>query len=405
MSGVACSKSNRHRICDSCTGCSACAMVCPTQAIGVSANKEGFYQADIDDSKCIKCGACEKVCPERTNYSDKKQIHQQKFYACRNLDLKIVRESSSGGVFSAIAKDIIEMGGSVYGVIIEYPSCEITYTRATSLSEISAMRGSKYVQAHLSRLTLEMFMEDVEKDNPVLFVGTSCYVAGIKKILEFKHIKYNNVVFVDFICAGVISTKLWNAEVEHFSREIGEISKAGFRDKKRGWRDFSVVFENSAHKREQRFTLSAIGLLQSIDEALGVACNNCRYRSYEKPGDITIGDFWNEQYLPSRWWDDKGVSTVMVNTKCGEEMLHACDKDLEIIPVEKHMVFNSRFSGDYKEIEWKKRDDMYNDVENMEYSSFKKKWIRVTFKDYILLGIIRPIFLKLGLHRLKKNER
>lgn len=44
-----------------CTGCRACARICPTRAI--SGDKK--QQHAIDTDACIECGACGRVCPAR----------------------------------------------------------------------------------------------------------------------------------------------------------------------------------------------------------------------------------------------------------------------------------------------------------------------------------------------------
>lgn len=40
---------------DTCTGCSACANICPVNAIELKPNDEGFYRPNIDASQCIGC--------------------------------------------------------------------------------------------------------------------------------------------------------------------------------------------------------------------------------------------------------------------------------------------------------------------------------------------------------------
>lgn len=46
-----------------CCGCTACASVCPKNAIEMVEDNEGFKYPKVDKTKCINCNLCEKVCP------------------------------------------------------------------------------------------------------------------------------------------------------------------------------------------------------------------------------------------------------------------------------------------------------------------------------------------------------
>ena len=46
-----------------CTGCGACASICPKGCILMKEDREGFLQPVIEKTECIKCHRCEKVCP------------------------------------------------------------------------------------------------------------------------------------------------------------------------------------------------------------------------------------------------------------------------------------------------------------------------------------------------------
>ncbi|MCR4636582.1 MAG: Coenzyme F420 hydrogenase/dehydrogenase, beta subunit C-terminal domain [Butyrivibrio sp.] len=390
-------------ICDTCTGCGACSVICPKEAISIRKNFEGFYQYSIDHAKCIQCGLCKKVCPENDIVVEaEEKTFEQKYYAGRNDDMACILKSSSGGIFSAFATTIINKGGSVYGVAINYPSCEIVYKRATNIEDTYPMRGSKYVQAKLSKDILINVIQDAEADKPILFTGTSCYINGVKSLLEKRKIDMNNIYFMDFVCAGVISTKIWDKEIEHFSNRYGSINEFSFRHKKYGWRDFSIFIQTKTIDKYTRFTVSNIGQFQSKKEAVGISCNECKYRSYDKPGDITVGDFWNEQYLPHEWWDDKGTSSILVNTSKGEALLQDSNKYIKLYNVEKRMVYSSRFEKNKGEIDHSRRTELYRDAENIVWGDFIKKWIHIGIKDRLLLTIIRPIVIKMGILRLKK---
>jgi len=49
-----------------CTGCYACANVCPKEpnCISMIEDEEGFWYPKVNYDKCIKCGLCINTCPE-----------------------------------------------------------------------------------------------------------------------------------------------------------------------------------------------------------------------------------------------------------------------------------------------------------------------------------------------------
>ncbi len=388
---------------NNCAGCAACTMVCSQNAISMKTSYEGFWEASIDYEKCISCGLCQKVCPENDSYLIEENNQNQRYYAVRNRNLNTVKISSSGGVFTALAQTVLEQRGIVYGVVINYPECNIVYKRATSIDEIAAMRGSKYIQAELPSRIIDSVINDVQERKIVLFTGTSCHVNGLKKILEHKRISMDTIIFMDFVCAGVISVRLWDRIIQKYHQNLGNIVDVKFRDKNRGWRNYSFSLTNGRKKESVCFPLSEVGLLQSDHESLGRSCNNCKYRSYERPGDITVGDFWNEQYLPHKWWDDKGVSMVIINTERGEKLFEQSKSAQEYIPVDKKMVFSERFIKKSFQIDEEKRREMYSDADRLEYQQFKNKWMKVSFKEKIVFEVIRPLWLKLGIYRFRKQ--
>lgn len=47
---------------DTCCGCSACEAICPTGAIGMVRDEQGFLYPAIDAERCCRCYRCTAVC-------------------------------------------------------------------------------------------------------------------------------------------------------------------------------------------------------------------------------------------------------------------------------------------------------------------------------------------------------
>ena len=46
-----------------CSGCGACAALCPKRAIELSLDETGFFRAVVREELCVGCGLCARVCP------------------------------------------------------------------------------------------------------------------------------------------------------------------------------------------------------------------------------------------------------------------------------------------------------------------------------------------------------
>ena len=84
-----------------CCGCTACAAICPKDAIVMKEDNEGFLYPIIEKDTCINCGACERVCP--ISHTSKEVAFEQAAYVVQNKDQKVLRESTAGGAFTEIA--------------------------------------------------------------------------------------------------------------------------------------------------------------------------------------------------------------------------------------------------------------------------------------------------------------
>ena len=188
---------------EKCSGCSACYPICPTNAITMEYDEEGFLYPIVNYEKCTNCGLCSKVCPELNFEFDNKKT--PKCYAMQATD-EIRMKSSSGGMFTILADYIFERDGFVCGVAFnKNENWKVEHIIIDKKEDLDKLRGSKYVQSDKKDI-FKQIKELLNKDKYVLFSGCPCEVAGLKNYLRKN---YDKLILVDLLCGSVESPKIY----------------------------------------------------------------------------------------------------------------------------------------------------------------------------------------------------
>ena len=235
-----------------------------------------------------------------------------KAFAVKHAKEDVRTASRSGGMFTAISDLVLSEDGVVYGCVLT-EDFMAAHIRAETSEERNRMRGSKYIQSRLGD-TFKLVKEDVDSGKRVLFSGTSCQVAGLKRFLGKD---YEKLLCVDIVCHGVPSKKVWEAylrwqEQKKHSRVIG----CDFRNKRKfGWHDHveTLYLDNEKSISSRVFKNLFYG-----HTILRPSCYECPYKKILHPGDITLADYWGIEKAAPEFDDNKGVSLVLINNKCGE---------------------------------------------------------------------------------------
>ena len=180
-----------------CTGCGACVSICPKQAIVMQPDTEGFLYPKVDGEKCISCDLCEKRCPAGREMPE----HHARLLGAQAKDEALRRQSSSGGVFTLLAREVIRRGGVVFGAAFG-ENMRVEHVGAFDETELSGMRGSKYVQSDATD-AIGNAVSLLKREIPVLFSGTPCQINGLLAALG--NTKSDKLLTVDFVCHGVPS--------------------------------------------------------------------------------------------------------------------------------------------------------------------------------------------------------
>ncbi len=326
-----------------CCGCSACVQRCPKHCISLIEDNEGFFYPKVNVNACIDCGLCEKVCPMLNRSNDMRKPIE--VYAAKNRDEEIRRTSSSGGVFSALAIQVIKEDGVVFGACFN-ADWEVIHDYAETEEELVKFRGSKYVQSRIGNayLLAEKFLKAGRK---VLFSGTPCQIAGLKFFLRKE---YENLYTADIICHGVPSPGIWR---EYLKEEIAltrnrkntvlphpihekdtRVEGISFRDKEYGWKKFSFALTlSTTNGSGEKFSFcSHIPLHENLflkgflaNLYLRPSCYACPVKCGKSGSDLTLGDFWGLSAVFPELDDDKGMTALLANSTKGKRLLERTD--------------------------------------------------------------------------------
>lgn len=346
-----------------CTGCTACATICPKKAITLVEDNEGFKHPIIDKEKCINCGLCKKTCPV-LNTKENKAINE--CYVAYNKDDKEKEKASSGAIFSLVANYILDNNGIVIGAAFDNDN-KLNHIAVTKKEELDILKGSKYLQSNLNNIF--SFVKENIKDKKILFVGTPCQVAGLKAV-----VKNDNLLCLDIVCHGVPSPKLFEKYIKELEEENNDkLINYNFRDKSTGWDTYSntAKFKNS-QKTELAKDNNYMKLFLS-DIALRESCYNCNFKIGNKYSDITLGDFWGIKNYYPEMYNKKGVSAIIINTEKGQEIFNELKNNLEYKECKLEKIISGnpslKESGKYPQ----KREEFFKELDkkNIEYLSGK----------------------------------
>lgn len=386
-----------------CCGCGSCVAACPRSCIDIKFNEEGFLLPYIDSGNCINCQLCKKVCPV-FNAPDASISHKPLIsVAAVNSSADIISKSSSGGVFSAIAQHIIERGGVIYGVEFYY-NVKARHTRIEDVSDLSKVRGSKYIPSDNVCDAYKSVKADLLKGLTVLFSGTPCHIAGLKNFLQKD---YDQLLCVEVVCHGLPSILAYEEYLRSLElRECSKIQSINFRDKSEGWQHnkVTITFENgrviSGTGKSNPFMRGYIANLYIRE-----SCTDCRFKSLKSGADLTLGDMWGLESVIPDYPAGNGVSMLFANTSKGLDLLKACSDYLsdikefkfeDILPhnscVEKSVVSHTKSSLFYQQLGKKSFEHQINELLKPSVSIRLKQLYK---RMRILLSVLKHKFTAL----------
>lgn len=320
---------------EDCCGCYACSNACPKKCISMDKDSEGFWYPHINPQECIHCNKCQKVCPVLNSSSN---ANKSIAYLGLNNNPLVRKNSSSGGIFTAIAEKIIDMGGAVFGCSFN-ESFEVEHICVETKEELERLQGSKYVQSRIgdtySRVKLYLL-----EGRTVLFTGTPCQIEGLISFLG--DTDTNNLYTQDIICHGVPSPGVWKEYLDYRSKG-DEIKSVSFRDKKYGWHYFSMNIETDKRHYTKRLDEDLFLRLFLDNTILRPSCHNCKFKKEIRISDFTLADCWRPESVKSQLIDDdKGLSMFFLNTEKAKALFEIIKNNCTLQEIDYDLAINSQ---------------------------------------------------------------
>ena len=387
-----------------CCGCNACGDVCAQHAISFKTDNEGFWYPEVDKQKCTDCHLCEKVCPiinvKELKHND---LPESICYAAEHKNLEVVFDSTSGGLFSALADMMYRNYGYVGGAVFNDDFKSVRQFISNDKNDLPRLRSSKYLQSHMDGFYKQV-RDLLKAGEKVLVCGSPCQMAALRAFLRKD---YDNLIIADYICRGINSPKVWSKYLDSYEERYGsKVVYCKAKSKEYGWRNLTqkVILANGKHyyetKDQSNFTK---GYLQT-----GVycrpSCYDCKFKGYPRIADITLADFWGIEKVNTSMEKDLGTSLVMINSTKGERYFNTIKSRINYVSVP----FNSIEAGnrslnlsvDPPKVD---REQFFEDLDKMTFLQIADKYIIKKSKKKSFKSKIKGV-LSLGKTVLKYTQ-
>ena len=320
---------------DLCIGCGLCVYACPTEALDMQWNEQGFQIPNLFGS-CELNGDCLKVCPfnpfpenevrtenelaglflPNTKNSHFRVGKYNSIYAGYADEFRL--NSSSGGMATYILTELLQTGivDHVFSVQNSRKSeTHYEYNICSSKEELSKASKTRYYP-----VTLGTVMPKINKlEGKVAIVGVACFIKAIR-LAQYKEpaLKDKIPFLVGIICGGVKSRFFTEYLANKAGVERNNIQNPQFRikDIQSTASDYSFGCMDKSDNQTKNIKMYAVGNMWGTGLFKANACDFCDDVTTEL-ADISLGDAWLQPYDK----DGRGTNVVVTRSSIADKLI------------------------------------------------------------------------------------
>ena len=300
-------------------------------------------------------------------------VSRPKCFAAEHKSIEVVFNSTTGGMFSALAEGMYSQKGYVGGAI-HNEDFSVSHFVSNSRSDLQQLRRSKDLQSNAEGFykKVKSLLENGER---VLVCGVPCQIAALQNYVGKN---YDNLITVDLVCAGVNSPKVWRKYLDYIEEKNGsKIIWTENKSKEYGWNKLTqkFIFENGEEYFDtDKTSLFTHGYIVS-HLYCRPSCYECEFKGFPRIADITIGDFWGITKHSKNHNSNMGTNLVMINSSKGQRYFDKIKKrvNIEETPLEWALSGNPALTSSISRLS-DKRAEFFEDLEAISFDELVKKY-------------------------------
>ena len=307
------------------------------------------------------------------------------------------------GPLRQLLRQLLIGGGVIFGAAYA-TDMSVHHLSAENVDDIHIFRSSKYVQSSLDDSFCKV-KGYLDEGRQVLFSGTPCQIAGLKSYLKRD---YGNLFTVDVVCKGVASPEVLRQYVQLMQKKYNSnIVDMNFKRKTYGYHSstMSIDFENGKTYSAGRITDL---MMRSFTSGICFrpSCESCVFKGIERYSDLTLFDCWHYSVLTGKKDDDRGHTSILINTEKGYDMLMSCNKYLNIdsINLESAVKLDGRMVCQ-RTAKNEKRDAYFFSLTTKGLANAVNKHLHISLRER-LIEKSKPILYRMGiLEKIKERVK